>query len=83
MAVRLYLTESNMRKGLRLLDQPGLGLPLISMDNQNRTVPENTAQLILVIQLDLMHGKRIKEFQRRVCKTLNLAIKTISYMLKR
>lgn len=40
----LYLAESNVRKRLSLLHQPGLGLPLVSMDDQNRTIPVNTTQ---------------------------------------
>lgn len=41
----MYLAESNMREGLSLLEKPGLGLPLISMDNQNWTIPENMTML--------------------------------------
>lgn len=44
----LYLTESHMWKGLSLLEQPGFGLPLVSMDNQNWTIPGDTTTGILM-----------------------------------
>lgn len=42
--ISLYLAESDMWKSLSLLHQPGLGLPLVSMDYQNRTISVNTTQ---------------------------------------
>lgn len=44
MVLSLYLAEPNMWIRLSLLHQPGLGLPLISVDDQNRTISVNTIQ---------------------------------------
>ena len=44
----VYLAESNMWKRLSLLEQPGLGLSLISMNDQDWKIPENTTQCIVV-----------------------------------
>lgn len=41
----LYLAEADMWIRCSLLEQPGLGLPLISVDNQKRTVPANATAI--------------------------------------
>lgn len=42
----LYLAEPNMWKSLSLLHQPGLGLPLVSMDDQDGTISINATRTL-------------------------------------
>lgn len=63
-----YLAEANVWERLALLKEPCLGLPLVSMDDQNRTTSENQNRAVksqLQITYHFLLDKQLKTPQKK------------------